>query len=77
MVEVTHLATAQELAFEADDPNADLGAIAHALIDIAESLRALRAPALDPNTRSFGGQVVHTVQNLDDLPLEHVGGDDE
>lgn len=48
-------------------------ATAHALIDIAESLRALRPPAPAPNARRFGDRVVH----LAELPLEVVGGCDD
>ncbi|OBJ24622.1 hypothetical protein [Mycobacterium sp. 1245801.1] len=45
----------------------------HALIDIAESLRALRPPTPAANTRVFGGKIVHLL----DAPLESVGGCDD
>lgn len=50
----------------------------HALIDIAESLRALRPPAPAPGTRTwtFGDKVVHLVP-LADAQLEAVGGCDD
>ena len=36
-------------------------ATAHALVDIAESLRILRPPPPDPNVRTFGGKPVRIV----------------
>lgn len=48
-------------------------ASAHALVDIAESLRALRPPELPAGAKQFGDRVVY----LADLPLENVGGCDD
>lgn len=50
--------------------------IMHALIDIAESLRAQRPLVPDPTVRDFGDRRVRVV-NLADLPLEHVVGVDD
>lgn len=77
-----HLETAREALTRRDFDAAS----AHALIDIAESVRALRGPVPDPRLRSFGDKVVHIAPNtiwlepsvnLADLPLEHVGGADD
>lgn len=60
---------------------ADMRAIVHSLVDIAESLRALRppTPAPDPKSLRFGDKVVHlpTLVPLEDAALESVGGYDD